>query len=121
MVTIAGEPFRHMLYHFMLPFSRWEFVWICFTESFETLTGGYSRAVRALGAVAEEHRTDNLAAAVPIGEKHVFQTRWEHFLSHYYVRPTKRKQSWVFKRKRVGREKPRPAKKCSRPTLDDAT
>lgn len=87
-ITIAGEPFEHMLYHFMLPYSRWEYVWICFTESFETLTTGYGRAVRELGAVAGEHRTDNLAAAVPIGERHIFQTRWKDFLAHFDVEPS---------------------------------
>jgi transposase len=87
-ITIAGEPFPHLLYHFMLPYSRWEYVWICFTESFETLTTGYGRAVRELGAVAGEHRTDNLAAAVPIGERHVFQTRWKDFLAHFGVQPS---------------------------------
>jgi hypothetical protein len=87
-VTIAGVPFPHMLFHFMLPYSRWEYVWICFTESFETLTTGYGRAVRALGYVAAEHRTDNLAAAVPIGERHVFQKRWEDFLKHFDSEPS---------------------------------
>jgi transposase len=87
-VTIAGAPFRHMVFHFMLPYSRWEFVWICFTESFETLTTGFGRAVRALGYVAPEHRTDNLAAAVPIGEHHVFQKRWEDFLKHFGCEPS---------------------------------
>lgn len=87
-IRIAGEEFPHMVYHFMLPYSRWEYVWICFTESFETLTTGYGRAVRALGAVAPEHRTDNLAAAVPIGERHVFQTRWKDFLAHFGVEPS---------------------------------
>lgn len=87
-ITIAGEPFPHMLYHFMLPFSRWEFVWVCFTESYETLTHGFKKAVLELGATAPEHRTDNLAAAVPIGERHVFQTRWENFLAHYGVIPS---------------------------------
>ncbi len=87
-VTIAGEAFPHMLYHFMLPYSRWEYVWICFSESFETLTTGYGRAVRDLGAVAPEHRTDNLAAAVPIGEHHTFQVRWRDFLAHFNVVPS---------------------------------
>ncbi len=87
-VTIAGVPFPHMLFHFMLPYSRWEFVWICFTESFETLTTGFGRAVRALGYVASEHRTDNLAAAVPIGERHVFQARWKDFLQHFQCEPS---------------------------------
>jgi transposase len=87
-VTIDGQPFPHMVYHFMLPYSRWEFVWICFTESYETLTTGYQRAVFELGAVAKEHRTDNLAAAVPIGEHHVFQKRWTDFLTHFGVQPS---------------------------------
>ena len=87
-VTISGTAFSHMLYHFMLPFSRWEYAWICFTESFETLTEGFARATRALGAVAPEHRTDNLAAAVPIGEPGRFQIRWVAFLEHYDCQPS---------------------------------
>lgn len=87
-VTIAGAPFEHMLFHFMLPFSRWETVSIAFTESFQTLSEGYAAAVKELGGVAEEHRTDNLAAAVPIGQRKVFQKRWKDFLGHYGARPT---------------------------------
>lgn len=87
-VTIAGEPFEHMLFHFMLPFSRWETVSIAFAESFQSLTEGYAAAVKELGGVAPEHRTDNLAAAVPIGQRKAFQKRWKDFLSHYGVRPT---------------------------------
>lgn len=87
-VTIDGVSFSHMLYHFMLPFSRWEFAWVCFSESFETLTEGYVQAVKALGATAPEHRTDNLAAAVPIGEPGQFQVRWVNFLEHYNCRPS---------------------------------
>jgi hypothetical protein len=87
-IKIGGNPFPHLVYHFMLPYSRWEYVWICFSESFETLTTGYGRAVRELGAVAPDHRTDNLAAAVPIGERHVFQKRWEDYLEHFGVKPS---------------------------------
>lgn len=43
-IKIGGNAFAHLVYHFMLPYSRWEYVWICFTESFETLTTGYGRA-----------------------------------------------------------------------------
>src|SRR5262249_14102763 len=31
-VTIAGEPFQHLLFHFMLPYSRWETASIAFSE-----------------------------------------------------------------------------------------
>lgn len=87
-ITIKGEPFPHMLFHFMLPYSRWETAFIAFTESFETLTDGYSKAIQQLGSVAPEHRTDNLAAAVPIGERKIFQRRWCNFLAHYGVQPS---------------------------------
>ena len=87
-ITIAGEPFKHMLYHFMLPYSRWEYVSIAFSESFLTLSEGYSSAVKELGGVAPEHRTDNLAAAVPIGERKKFQKQWRDFLGHYGVKPS---------------------------------
>ncbi len=88
-ISVGGEFYPHLLYHFMLPYSRWEFVWVCHTESYETLTLGFRKAAQALGAVAVEHRTDNLAAAVPIGaDRHVFQKRWQDFLAHYGVKPS---------------------------------
>jgi transposase len=89
-VTIGGHPFPHMLFHFMLVYSRWETAHVSSSESFETLTTGYQRAVFELGAVAEEHRTDNLTAAVNNhGNSHTFNERWRAFLEHYGVKPSK--------------------------------
>ena len=45
-------------------------------------------AVAALGAVVTQHRTDNLAAAVPIGEHPKFQVKWTCFLDHYGAKPS---------------------------------
>jgi len=88
-VTIDGQPFPHMLFHFMLPYSRWEAAFISHSESFDSLTMGYMKAVAELGAVAEEHRTDNLTAAVNNhGTRHVFHERWTAFLGHYRVSPS---------------------------------
>lgn len=88
-VTIDGQPFNHLLFHFMLPYSRWETVSIAFSESFESLTQGYAAAVKELGAVAPEHRTDNLAAAVPIGaDRKIFQRNWRNFLGYFGVEPS---------------------------------
>ncbi|MBS2004807.1 MAG: IS21 family transposase [Cyanobacteria bacterium SZAS LIN-5] len=87
-ILINGESFPHLLFHFMLPYSRWEFVWICHSESSRTLTTGYQMAVHELGAVAKIHRTDNLAAAVPIGQHGSFQPGWESFLQHFEVEPS---------------------------------
>ncbi|HEY9787999.1 MAG TPA: IS21 family transposase, partial [Candidatus Obscuribacterales bacterium] len=58
-------------------------------ESFDSLTIGYMKAVAELGAVAEEHRTDNLTAAVNNhGARHVFHERWTAFVAHYGVKPS---------------------------------
>ena len=89
-VTIAGRPYPHLLFHFMLPYSRWETAHPSASESFENLTCGYMRAVAELGAVAETHRTDNLSAAVNNhGNQRTFNERWTAFLTHYGVKPSR--------------------------------
>ena len=55
--------FVHLLYHFVLTYSHWESVTVCFTESFEALSEGVQTALWRLGGVAHEHRTDTLSAA----------------------------------------------------------
>ncbi|MBK9969112.1 MAG: IS21 family transposase [Holophagales bacterium] len=62
-VKIGGEPFDHLLYHFVLPYSNWESAGVCFTESFESLVAGLQGAVWEMGRVPRKHRTDNLSAA----------------------------------------------------------
>ena len=89
-VIIDRQPFPHMLFHFMLPYSRWETASISHSESFDSLTMGYMKAVAELGGVVKEHRTDNLTAAVVNhGNSHVFNERWTAFLGHYDVKPSK--------------------------------
>jgi len=63
-VTIVSQPFEHMVYHFVLTYSNWEWATICFSESFESLSEGLQGALWALGGVPERHRTDRLSAAV---------------------------------------------------------
>lgn len=89
-ITIGGQPFPHLLFHFMLPYSRWEAVSICFSETFEALTRGYELAVWELGGSMPDHRTDNLSAAThKLGGGRVFNKRWSEFLAHYDVRPSR--------------------------------
>ncbi len=89
-ITIAGHPFPHLLFHFMLPYSRWEYVSICFSESFDSLTTGYTEAVWNLGGIAPDHRTDNLSAAThTIGEKREFNEAWKQFLAHHDAYPSR--------------------------------
>jgi hypothetical protein len=89
-ITIAGDSFNHMLFHFMLPYSRWEHISICFSESFDSLSTGYDQAVWALGGVAKEHRTDNLTAATQAsGGGRQFTLRWQEIMKHYGVMPSR--------------------------------
>ncbi len=88
-VTINGQTFKHLLFHWILPYSRWESIDLCFSETFESLAKGYEKAAWELGCVAPEHRTDNLTAATKaMGSKREFTERWQQFTDHYKVRPT---------------------------------
>lgn len=89
-ITLAGQPFSHLLYHFILPYSGWESFMICESESFDTLAQGYERAVWELGGTLPAHRTDNLSAATQkAGGTRSFTERWQAFLAHYQVTPTR--------------------------------
>lgn len=86
-ITIGGEPFDHLVYHFVLPYSRWETGMVCFSESFETLIGGFQRAVAELGRVPHKHRTDNLSAATHDlrDGRRAFNERYLGAMAHYGV------------------------------------
>jgi transposase len=86
-ITIEGEAFDHLVYHFMLPYSRWETGMVCFSESFETLIAGFQRAVAELGRVPHKHRTDNLSAATHDLKdgRRAFNERYLGAMSHYGV------------------------------------
>jgi hypothetical protein len=83
-VTIEGQPFEHLLYHFVLTYSNWETGTICFSESFESLSKGLQNALWRLGGVPERHRTDRLSAAVQKPDNpEEFTQRYSALLNHY--------------------------------------
>jgi hypothetical protein len=84
-VMINGSPFVHMLYHFVLTYSNWEAVTVCFSESLESLSEGLQNALWELGGVPQLHRTDRLTAAVQPGVEgpESFKQRYQALLSHY--------------------------------------
>ena len=83
-VTIAGQPFDHMVYHFVLTCSNWETASICFSESFESLSEGLQQVLWELGGVPQRHRTDRLSAAVNnLSEKKEFTRRYQALMDHY--------------------------------------
>jgi hypothetical protein len=90
-ITLAGVPFAHLLYHFVLTYSNVEAVSICFSESFEALAEGLEACLWQLGGVPEQHRTDNLSAAVvtiaPAGER-LYTERYLGLMAHYRMQPS---------------------------------
>src|SRR3954462_9753540 len=83
-VTIAGEPFDHLVYHFVLTYSNWEAGTVCFSESFESLSEGLQNALWELGGVPRRHRTDRLTAAVNNDPQHdMFTRRYQALMTHY--------------------------------------
>ena len=90
-VTIAGQPYSHLLYHFVLTYSNFEAASLCFSESFEALSDGLQGALWRLGGVPREHRTDNLSAATYQLSKsrgRGFTKRYRELLDHYGMRPS---------------------------------
>src|SRR5438270_2641466 len=90
-VTIAGEPFPHMGYHFVLTYSNAEAASICFSESFEALAEGIEKALWQIGGVPLQHRTDHLSAAVRHlrkEEQEDWTVRYQALMAHYGMQPT---------------------------------
>jgi hypothetical protein len=62
-VTIAGEPFAHLWFEWVLSFSAWTYVELAASETFEALVSGLQGALWMLGAAPAVVRHDNLTAA----------------------------------------------------------
>jgi len=62
-VRIGGESFEHLLCQSVLPYSNWQSVVVCRSESMLALRCGIQQAVFRLGRVPEWHQTDNSTAA----------------------------------------------------------
>ncbi len=61
-VLIAGQPFAHLLYHFVMVCSRWEHVGVVLGgESFTALAENLQQALWSVGGVPHNHRTDSLS------------------------------------------------------------
>jgi hypothetical protein len=85
-VTIMGQPFDHLMYHFVLTYSNWETGTICFSESFESLAQGLQNALWELGGVPVVHQLDRMSAAVSnLSKRKEFTKRYEALLRHYGI------------------------------------
>jgi transposase len=91
-VTIEGQPFDHIAYHFVLPYSNYEYAELAYSETFEALSEGLQNALWFMGAVPGEHRTDCLSAAthdLRHSRGRGFNARYLELLGHYGLAPSK--------------------------------
>lgn len=92
-VTIAGKPFEHLIYHYRLAYSGWQYAQIIEGgESFVALSEGLQNALFASGGAPKQHRTDSLAAAYRNmgGRRHKPLTRlYDELCEHYRLEPTR--------------------------------
>ncbi len=88
-ITIAGEPYAHLLCHSVLPYSDWTWATPCRSESMAALKQGVQAAVLQLGRLPEHHQTDNSTAATHRLEpgKRGFNDDYLAFMNHYGMKP----------------------------------
>ena len=83
-ICLAGQPFDHLVYHFVLPYSNWETGSVCFSECFESLSRGLQNALWDLGGVTKAHQTDRLTTAVrATKDPEQFTQAYRGLLRHY--------------------------------------
>jgi transposase InsO family protein len=89
-ITIAGEPFKHLLYQFRLAYSGWRHAHIVRGgESYSALADGLQTALHKLGGSPKEHRTDSLSAAyVNAAQKQRLTDDYRALCRHYGLRAT---------------------------------
>lgn len=88
-ITIAGEPFAHLLCHPVLPFSNWECAVVCRAESMLALRDGVQEAVFRLGRIPEWHQTDHSTAAtheLSSGDRG-FNREYAELMDHLGMKP----------------------------------
>lgn len=91
-VTIAGQRFKHMLIHCVLPYSNWEWGAIAQSESLLALQRGLQSSLLKLGHVPEYHQTDNTSAATyqlrgANGRERAYNPGYLALLHHFGLKP----------------------------------
>ncbi|MEL7085769.1 MAG: hypothetical protein AAGM36_14870 [Cyanobacteria bacterium J06597_1] len=89
----SGKAFPHLLYHYRLAYSGWQYVEIVEGgESFVSLSECLQNALQQCGGVPKEHRTDSLSAAYRnLGgraEKDL-SFSYQKLCEHYRMRPSR--------------------------------
>lgn len=91
-ITIAGEPFDHLLFTLKASCGKWMYAELAFGETWEALCHGLQSAMWESGGVFEVWRHDNLSAATQELKRSAGRTltkRYQELLHHYNARSTR--------------------------------
>ena len=91
-VTLGGVRFPHLLFEWVLSYSRWMYVGLALSETFEALVAGLQDALWTLEAVPAVLRHDNLSAATHELRRsggRQLTVRFRQVLDHYGLRSSR--------------------------------
>ena len=92
-VIVSGQHLKHRLYHFALACSGFEHAEIVLGgESYPALASGLENALRLLGGVPQEHRSDSLSAAfrnLAKPDADDLTQRFEALVAHFGMVPSR--------------------------------
>lgn len=92
-ITIKGEPFEHLIYHYRLAYSGWQYAQVVQGgESFVALAEGLQNALHASGGSPKQHRTDSLSAAyrnLGSRQQKPLTRLYDELCDHYRMEPTR--------------------------------
>jgi hypothetical protein len=96
-VTLQGQPFEHILFHSVLPYSNWEWGRVVQSESLLSIRLGLQSALLKLGYVPQAHQTDHTTAATHLlglaerekspTKERGYNTEYLQLLAHYGLEP----------------------------------
>jgi hypothetical protein len=93
-VTINGEVFKHIFYHFRLPYSGFNYVQVFrgSGEPYEAFAQGLQEALLYIGGAPKKHRTDSLSASYKNLNKDASEDlteRYRAFVEHFNMQATR--------------------------------
>ena len=90
-IRICGQPFPHLMFHAVLPYSNWECVSRCRSESLLSLRSGLKAAFGRLGRVTREVLIDNSSTAThrlsSDGKERGFNKEFLSICEHFRIKP----------------------------------
>ena len=91
-VTVAGQPYHHLLFQLILSHSGWRYAEIAAGETFLAIKQGLQNALWTLGGVPEVVRSDNTSAATHEMKRsrgRALNANYAALLEHYGLRSTR--------------------------------